>query len=166
MRILVSVFFVTMSLGPALAGDFGFAFDNFEQQFKKSQDLVKIDLGLQKVKCDGDGKSRACTYKTKTGTIVIIGTKDSQTEDMIAVFEKPGAKAGYEFLAVSAWAIAFGSGVPDPKDFRTQYDAAIDSYVKQANAGEPKIEVTVGNYKWTMFRVDPKKDEMFVKALN
>jgi hypothetical protein len=166
MRILVSVLFVAMSLSPALAGDFGFAFDNFEQQFKRSQDLVKIDLGLQKVKCGGDGKSRACTYKAKAGTTVIIGTKGSQTEEMIAVFEKPGAKAGYEFLAVSAWAIAFGSGVPDPKEFRAQYDAAIDSYVKQANGGEPKIEVTVGNYKWTMFRVNPQKDEMFVKALN
>ena len=166
MRVLVSVLFVVMSLSRALAGDFGFAFDNFEQQFKKSQDLVKIDLGLQRVKCDGDGKSRACTYKGKAGTMVIIGTKGSQTEDMIAVFEKPGAKAGYEFLAVSAWAIAFGSGAPDPKELRAQYDAAMDSYVKQANGGEPKIEVTVGNYKWTMFRVNPQKDEMFVKALN
>lgn len=166
MRILVAVLFVATSLGPALAGDFGFAFDNFEQQFKKSQDLVKIDLGLEKVKCDGDGKSRACTYKSKAGTTVIIGTKGSQAEDMIAIFEKPGAKAGYEFLAVSAWAIAFGSGASDPTEFGAQYKAAIDSYVKQANSGAPQIEVMVGNYKWTMFRVNPKKDEMFVKALN
>ncbi|SPP93089.1 hypothetical protein [Bradyrhizobium vignae] len=166
MRFLVSVLFVATSLGPALAGDLGFAFDNFEQQFKKSQDLVKIDLGLEKEKCQGDGKSRACTYKSKAGTTVIIGTKGSQVEDIVAIFEKPGAKAGYEFLTVSAWAIAFGSGVSDPNDFGAQYKAATDSYVKQANSGAPRIEVTAGNYKWTMFRVGPKKDEMFVKALN
>jgi hypothetical protein len=155
-----------MSLGPAWAGDFGFAFDTVEQQFKKAQDIVKIDLGLEKVKCDGDGKSRACTYKNSAGTMVIFGTKGSQTEDIIAIFEKPGVKAGFEFFAVSAWAVALGGGVSDVKEYRAQYDAAIDSYLKQAKAGELKIEVVAGNYKWTMFRVNPKKDEMFVKVLN
>jgi hypothetical protein len=166
MRALLSVLFVAMSLSRALAGDFGFGVDDFDQQIKKSQDLVKRDLGLQKVKCEGDGTSGACTYKANAGTIVIIGTKRDRVDQMVALFEKPGIKAGFEFLAVSAWAIAFGGGLWDSKEFRAQFDAAIDSYLNQANSGAPKIEVTMGNYKWTMYRVSPQKDEMFVSALN
>lgn len=155
-----------LGMGSAWAGDFGFAFDGVEQQFKKAQELVKIDLGLSKVKCNGDGKSQACTYKTSTGAVVIFGTKGSRAETIIALFEKPGLKAGFEFFAVSAWAVALGDGVSDAKAYRAQYDAAVESYLKQAKAGELKIEVVVGNYQWTMFRVNPQKDEMFVKVLN
>jgi hypothetical protein len=36
----------------------------------------------------------------------------------------------------------------------------------QKNAGAPKIEVSIGPYKWALFQINPDKDEMFVSVAN
>jgi hypothetical protein len=61
-------------------------------------------------------------------------------------------------------AIGLGSDVKDKGEFRKGLDGAIDSYVEQIqkNAGAAKYEVSIGAYKWTLFRVSPNKDELFV----
>ena len=58
-------------IATAQAADFGFAFDNLEQHFAKAQEIAKIDLGLERLKCYGDdkGKGRACSFKTKIGGV-------------------------------------------------------------------------------------------------
>lgn len=157
-------------IATAQAADFGFAFENVEQHFAEAQKIAKIDLGLEKLKCYGDDKSkdRACSFKTSVGGVVILGTKDTQVDSIIAALDKPGLKSGLRIMVVSAMAVGLGSGVADKKEFRKGIDAAIDNYVKQIqdNANAPKIEVSIGAYKWTLFRVNPKKDEMFVTVAN
>jgi hypothetical protein len=153
-------------IATAQAADFGFAFDNVEQHLAKAQEIAKIDLGLEKLKCYGDDKSkgRACSFKTKVGGVLIVGAKGAQVDSIVAALDKPGLKAGLRIIAVSAMAIGLGSDVKDKGEFRKGLDAAIDSYVEQIqkNAGAAKYEVSIGAYKWTLFRVSPNKDELFV----
>jgi hypothetical protein len=157
-------------IATAQAADFGFAFDNVEQHLAKAQEVAKIDLGLEKLKCYGDdkGKGRACSFKTKVGGVLIVGAKDTQVDSIVAALDKPGLKAGLRVIAVSAIAIGLGRDVKDKGEFRKGLDAAIDSYVEQIqkNAGAAKYEVSIGAYKWTLFRVSPDKDEMFVSVAN
>ena len=157
-------------IATAQAADFGFAFDNLEQHFAKAQEIAKIDLGLERLKCYGDdkGKGRACSFKTKIGGVLIVGAKDTQVDSIVAALDKPGLKAGLRVIAVSAMATGLGRDVKDKGEFRKGLDAAIDNYVEQIqkNAGAPKIEVSIGAYKWTLFRVNPNKDEMFVTVSN
>ena len=157
-------------IATAQAADFGFAFENVEQHLAKAQEIAKIDLGLEKLKCYSDDKSkgRACSFKTKVGGVLIVGAKGAQVDSIVAVLDKPGLKAGLRVIAVSAIAIGLGRDVKDKGEFRKSLDAAIDNYVEQIqkNAGAPKIEVSIGPYKWALFQINPDKDEMFVSVAN
>ena len=157
-------------IATAQAADFGFAFDNVEQHLAKAQEIAKINLGLEKLKCYGDdkGKGRACSFKTKVGGVLIVGAKDTQVDSIVAALDKPGLKAGLRVIAVSAIAIGLGRDVKDKGEFRKGLDAAIANYVEQIqkNAGAAKYEVSIGAYKWTLFRVSPDKDELFVTVAN
>lgn len=168
LRSLTIVAMMVLGLAAAQAADFGFPFDNIEQQFADAQRIGKVDIGLEKLKCYDEGKSRACTFKTNIGAVLILGTKGTQVDSMIVALDKPGLKSGLRMMAVSALAIGLGSGVTDKKEFRKGLDTAMDSYTDQivANPKTPKIEVAIGTYKWTLFRVNPDKDEMFVTVSN
>ena len=158
----------TMGLGlaAAQAADFGFAFDDIEQHLAEAQKIAKVDIGLEKLKCYSEGTGRACSFKTNLGGVLILGAKDKQVDMIVAALDKPGIKSGLRVLAVSAIAVGMGSGVTDKREFRKGLDDAMDSYTQQyvAKPDTPAIEVKIGAYKWTLFRVNPQKDEMFVSA--